>query len=145
LARLCLDHNVSHDLCPLLGRAGHDAITVRDISGERLHDDVLFLTTVRLNRVFITHNRKDFRLLHDAWVTWPVAFAMALPPHPGILVLDAAPHQILAGVIGSFLERTPIERLVSTIFWWRRHGGWDRSIDGGPWEPYQSSGASGQE
>ena len=121
----------------LLNWDEHDVVTVRDISDERLSDDALILVTVRLGRVFVTHNRTDFKMLHDAWVTWPAAFGLALPPHPGILTLDIMPYQVLARAITGFLDEVPPERLANAIFRWHRRGGWDRSIGGGPWEPYQ--------
>jgi len=145
LARLCLDHNVSRDLGVLLDRDGHDVVTVRDISGDRLPDDALLLMTVRLDRIFVTHNRDDSRMLHDAWVTWPAAFGMALPLHPGIHDEDAVPYQTLADLISRFLDETPPERLANAIFWWHRRDRWDRSINGDPWEPYPPSSESGQE
>ena len=106
---------------------------------------MLMLTTVRLGRVFVTHNRTDFKMLHDAWVTWPAAFGLALPPHPGILALDAAPYQVLARAIAGFLDGMPTERLANAMFWWHRRGGWDRSILGGPWEPYQPPAEAAEE
>src|SRR5688500_17899770 len=108
-------------------------------------DDVLLLTTVRLSRIFVTHNRTDFRMLHDAWVTWPAAFGMALPPHPGILVLDSSSPEMLATVIAHFLDAARLEDLSDTVFWWHSRDSWDRSIAGGPWEPYRPSGRIEQE
>jgi hypothetical protein len=137
LARLCLDHNVSHDVRAPLNRDGHDVIAVRDVSGERLPDDALMLTTVRLNRIFVTHNRKDFKMLNDAWLTWPAAFGMVLPAHPGILALDTAPPQTLARVLAEFLATTPPERLRNVILWWHRHDGWRQPSVQGRWERYQ--------
>jgi hypothetical protein len=110
LADLYLDHNVSRGVLPLLERRGHDVLSTRDLGSERLPDDAQLLLTVRESRVFITHNRVDFRMLHDAWLTWPAAFGMALPPHPGILVLENSPPETLARVIADFLGATPPER-----------------------------------
>jgi len=118
--------------------AGHDVISTRDVGHER-SDDALLLYSVQAGRVFVTHNRLDFRMLHDAWLTWPAAFGQALPPHPGILVLDTAPPAALARVLSAFLGATPPERLVNAIFWWHRHDGW-RHPSGSPgWEPYQAA------
>jgi Domain of unknown function (DUF5615) len=145
LARLYSDHNVSHYIGPLLWTLGHDLVFSRDIGATSLTDDALLLSTVRANRMFITHNRKDFRMLHDAWVTWPVAFGMALPPHPGILILDQAPPETLARVLADFLDVTSPEQLANAIFWWHRHDGWRQPIAGASWEPYQPLSEPGQE
>ena len=145
MAHLYLDHNVARRVEVLLEGDGHDVLASRTINTERLPDDVLLLTTVRLSRIFVTHNRTDFKMLHDAWVTWPAAFGMALPPHPGILVLDTASPEMLASVIAHFLDAARPEDLSDTVSWWHSRDSWDRSIDGGPWEPYQPSGTIGQE
>jgi hypothetical protein len=145
VGRLLLDHNISSGLEPLLGRAGHDVLATREPGGERWTDDALILFAVQQRRVFLTHNRSDFRLLHDAWVTWSAAFGMALPPHPGILVLDQVAPEILAPVVTAFLVMTPSERLASAIFWWRRHSGWQQPITGANWEPFQPPGDAAEE
>jgi Domain of unknown function (DUF5615) len=145
LAHLYLDHNVARRVGVLLESDGHDVLASRAINTERLPDDVLLLTTVRLSRIFVTHNRTDFRMLHDAWVTWPAAFDVALPPHPGILVLDSALPETLASVIADFLDEARPEDLPNAVFWWHHRDGWDRSINGGPGEPYQPPADAGQE
>jgi predicted nuclease of predicted toxin-antitoxin system len=83
VARLYLDHNVASSLALLLEVAGHDVVTTRVTGEARATDDALLLSSVRASRVFITHNRKDFRLLHDAWTIWPAVFGIALPPPSG--------------------------------------------------------------
>ena len=145
MAHLYLDHNVARRVGSLLEGDGHDVLESRAINTERVPDDVLLLTTVRLGRIFVTHNRTDFRMLHDGWVTWPAAFGMALPSHPGILVLDSASPEALASVIADFLNEARPEDLADAVFWWRRRDGWYRSVDGGPWEPYQLPPDTGQE
>ena len=145
MAHLYLDHNVARRVGFLLGGGAHDVIASRDINTERLPDDVLPLTAVRLSRIFVTHNRLDFRMLHDAWVTWPAAFGMALPPHPGILALDSASPETLASVIAAFLDEARPTDLPNAVFWWHHRDEWDRSIDGGPWEPYRPPADTEQE
>jgi hypothetical protein len=145
VSRLCLDHNISMKLAPLLEREGHDVEITRDVGGARWTDDALFLATTQSGRIFITHNRKDFRLLHDAWMTWPAAFGLALPPHPGILLLDQSSPETLMRVLTHFLDATPPERFANGIFWWHRHDGWRQPIAGAQWEPYSPSSEIGQE
>lgn len=145
MARLCLDHNTSQKLAPLLEREGHDVAVTRDVGGDQATDDALLLATTQLGRIFITHNRKDFKLLHDAWITWPAAFGMALPPHPGILLLNQGPPETLARVLVRFLDVIPPERIANGIFWWHHHDGWRQPTDNAQWEPYRSSDQFGQE
>src|SRR3569623_950161 len=76
LAGVYLDHNVSLDIVSPLRFAGHDVVTTRDLHFARQSDDKQLLTAVRAGRIVITHDRQDFTLLHDAWLTWPAAFAV---------------------------------------------------------------------
>jgi hypothetical protein len=135
VALLKLDHNVASELAVRLERSGHDVVTTRVTGEPRATDDALLLSSVRTNRLFITHNRDDFRLLHDAWTTWPAAFGVALPAHPGILVLHSATPEVLAQVINAFLDSTPLQRLANSIFWWHRHDGWREPAIYGTWAP----------
>lgn len=86
-------------------------------------------------RIFLTHNRKDFKLLHDAWLTWPSAFGVTFPPHPGILLLDASLPETLSRVVAAFLRETAPEEVANAIFWWHRHDGWRQPASGTTWEP----------
>lgn len=137
MARLYLDHNVTRHVEPHLRSAGHDFIHSREVGSSAHPDDALLLSSVQLDRIFVTHNRKDFRMLHDAWVTWPAAFGVAFPEHPGILTLDQAPVEVLAHVLTDFLDVMSSEQLVNTIFWWHRHDGWRQPIAGAKWAPHQ--------
>jgi hypothetical protein len=145
LADLYFDHNVSHAVSFSLERAGHDLVTARDVSSERLPDDAQLLFTVQVRRVFVTHNRADFKMLHDAWLTWPAAFGMALPPHPGILVLDQDRPALLAEVLRDFLSETSPGQLDNSILWWHRRDGWRRPTGGTSWEPHQPADDASQE
>jgi hypothetical protein len=136
LAGLYLDHNVSLHVAPPLRAAGHAVVMARDLGLARLTDDAQLLSAVRAGRVLITHNRRDFTLLHEAWLTWPAAFGLTLPPHPGILVLDPAPHEALSGALDAFLAAPPA-RLANGIFWWHRRDGWRRRIIGIGWGRYR--------
>lgn len=84
----------------------------------------------------MTHNRRDFTLLHDAWTTWPAASGAALPAHPGILVLDAAPLEELSSAIVGVLSSTPAAELANGLFWWRRRDGWRRRVAGTRWDSH---------
>ena len=124
-------------LVPPLRAAGHDVATARELGLTRLTDDAQLLSAVPASRVLVTRNRDDFTLLHDAWLTWPAAFGVALPPHPGILVLDPAPHGAHSVVLEAFLAATTPARLANEILWWHRRAGWLRRIIGTGWEPHR--------
>ena len=135
LARLHLDHNISWHLVSPLQVVGHEVSVARDLGLTRLTDDAQLLSAVRASRVLVTHDRGDFILLYDAWLTWPAAFGIALPPHPGILVLDPAPHRTLFGILDAFLTAIGPTPLTNELFWWHRGGNWRRRVVGTGWEP----------
>jgi hypothetical protein len=145
LANLYFDHNISRHVRLFLWDSSHDLVFTRDIGRSGSTDDAQFLFSVQAGRIFITHDRHDFRLLHDAWLTWSVAFGMVLPPHPGILVLDQAPPETLARALSGFLGATTPGELPNAIFWWHRHDGWRQPITGGTWVPFQPDRQSEQE
>ena len=135
MARLHLDHNISWHLVPPLQVVGHEVSVARDLGLTRLTDDAQLLSAVRASRVLVTHDRGDFILLYDAWLTWPAAFGLALPPHPGIVLLDPAPHGALSSVLDAFLAATLPTALANGLFWWHRLDGWRRRIIGTGWAP----------
>ena len=139
MGRLYFDHNVSHDVGPFLWPLGHDFVFSRDEGSSTLTDDALLLLSVQTNRTFVTHNRRDFRLLHDAWMTWPAAFGMALPSHPGIIVLDQAPPAVLAQALADFLSAASLEQLADAILWWHRRDGWRQPDAETAWVPWRPS------
>lgn len=118
MARLFFDHNVPFRLVSLLRVTGHDILLAREAGAARSTDDAVLLSSVRANRVLVTHNRRDFRLLHDAWLSWPPTFGVAFPAHRGILVLDVAPPETLADVLATYLGGVSARRLANAIFWW---------------------------
>jgi hypothetical protein len=129
---LYLDHNVSIKLGTLLQQLGHDVVSTRDLGAGRLTDDVILLDAAKSHRMLVTHNRRDFVLLHDAWRGWPASFGVELPLHSGLLVMDAGSEQELARAISRLLEVTTPQ---GELLWWRRIRGWQRRLPGDAWEP----------
>lgn len=74
MARFYLDHDVSVRLAGEMIRAGHTAVTTRDRLLTRASDPVQLLTAAQDNAIFVTHNRTDFVLLHNAWLEWSRAW-----------------------------------------------------------------------
>jgi hypothetical protein len=109
MADLHLDNNVSLLLAQILRDAGHSVAAARDLGLAAATDDTQLLVAAQSGRILVTHNRKDFMLLHDAWRTWPRAFGLALPAHPGILALDQAPPTVLSRAIEELLVPAPPE------------------------------------
>ena len=145
MAELYFDHNISRDVRVLLEQSGHRVLATREIGHERLPDDAQLLFAAKSGRIIVTHNRNDFQMLHDAWLTWPAAFGMSLPAHPGVLVLDQAPSTTLATVLVDFLDATAAERIANALFWWHRHDGWRQRDTGTTWIPYRPPLDAGRE
>ncbi|MGI8855688.1 MAG: DUF5615 family PIN-like protein [Thermomicrobiales bacterium] len=81
-------------LPPLLRTAGHDSVTARELRMEAAGDDEHLLVAAKTDRILVTYNVKDFRLLHDAWQRWSGDWNVARR-HAGILIIPdswLAPH-----------------------------------------------------
>jgi hypothetical protein len=86
VAAFFLDHNVSTHLLYALQSAGHSAIAVRDRFDPRATDEFVLLHAAEHKWILITHNRKDFELLHRAWQRWRAVWTIS-QQHSGILIL----------------------------------------------------------
>ena len=66
MTNLYLDHDISaYMVVPLRGR-GHVVVTTDELGRSSASDDDLLLEAARMSHVFITHNLRDFALLHNA-------------------------------------------------------------------------------
>ncbi len=121
MADLYTDHNVALQIAVLLRAAGHDVVTARERNLERAGDDEQLLAAAEVGRLLITHNAKDFILLHDAWRRWSKAWNLAAH-HAGILVIPQLPPARAAQEIDDFLRSRP--RLQDELYLWRAASGW---------------------
>ncbi len=84
--RVLLDNDVPILLARFLNERGHDAVTARDLGTQQLQDFEQLVIASRDDRVFISHNGKDFRLLDGAWKTWTREWNLDFK-HSGIVIL----------------------------------------------------------
>lgn len=102
MAELLVDEDVVTRTAAILTAYGHDVVTVADLQYKGTKDDGILWIAIRSQRILVTHNEKDFLLLHRAWHRWK------LPrPHPGILVLRQNVVSLPAEIgraIGVFLD-----------------------------------------
>jgi hypothetical protein len=103
-AAFYLDNDVSAHLGTRLRVLGHQVTLTRDLQQPRAHDEVQLLTAAELGASLVTHNYKDFLLLHRAWDLWRARWQIT-ELHPSIFVLPHGPDQHLAEYIGAFLAR----------------------------------------
>lgn len=92
MAAFYLDNDISDGLIHLLQAQQHDVVHTRQIGQARATDDQQLLTATQLGRILVTHNARDFILVHHAWRLWPATFGTAWPQHPGILVIPQPPE-----------------------------------------------------
>src|SRR5438105_4819965 len=112
----------------MLRQIGHHVTSTRDLGLTVATDDAQLLTAVQRRWILVTYNRLDFTLLHDAWLTWPAAFDLALPPHSGILVLDHASPDDQFGALETLLIETAERGFPNELYRWYRPEGWQRRL-----------------
>ena len=89
MADFYLDHDVAVRVALELRALGHHATTARDLGQEQAHDADQLLTAATRDWMLVSHNRKDSRLLHHAWLTWRQAWRAQMD-HTGVLVIPQA-------------------------------------------------------
>src|SRR5439155_21606323 len=106
-----------------------------DLGLFRATDDAQLLIAVRNGWILVSYNRRDFVMLHDAWLTWPATFGLSFPTHPGILVLDPTSPERFAQAIIAIAKDALGVTLEIGLHWWHHRDGWRRRIVGSGWEP----------
>ena len=127
--RIALDEGVSHPLASLLRSHGYSATELGRLG---LTDVQVLVQAVLGGQTVVTHNRKDFRLLHEAWITWrgrwaaEVARAVGTPvglsSHAGILIVPQLPNHDLARIIEAFADAN--DSIPDRLFAWSAAQGW---------------------
>ena len=126
MAGIYTDNDVPLRVAPLLRARGHDVTTTRDLGRTAARDDDQLLLAAQRGWTLVTHNRRDYELLHDAWRRWFSAFGI-VEMHAGILVLPQKPQlsaeQIAQEVDALLTSGAP---LANELYRWQRLGGWLR-------------------
>ena len=86
-----LDNDVGQELAALLGAYGEDVTTAAREGLRSASDDEHLLRAAGQERLPVTHNRRDFLLLHQAWLRWSTAWGVQRS-HAGILVIPQPPE-----------------------------------------------------
>jgi hypothetical protein len=122
LAELYIDSNVALEVAEFLRAAGHTTVTARELRREGNSDDEHLLVASQHGRIFLTHNERDFILLHDAWQRWSAAW--------GRYGIDWEPEEVSQAVIACLQRCSPI---AGQLFR-RKETGWERR-EGRDWIP----------
>jgi hypothetical protein len=130
MADLYLDENVSARLISPLMARGHDVLHGRAVHPAKTDDHVHFASATRLNRILITHDIKDFRLLHRAWRDWFAEWGV--PPHPEHAAILQAPQPpqvsvaVLVELLDDFVRQAGTDSaLLNRLFSWSAPRGWE--------------------
>lgn len=132
ILKFALDEDVSHAVASLLRSHGVDADSARELSRLGLSDVQVVLLAAEGRQTLVTHNRKDFRTLHEAWVAWRSRWAIEveqvvgsrvnLSQHSGILITPHLPNHDLARILEEF-EHTAAS-IDDRLFAWTQLRGW---------------------
>jgi hypothetical protein len=118
------DHNVSQPLAALMRLKNHTVLTARDIGLATAGDERHLLVAAQRGLILVTHNVKDFRLLHDAWLMWSGAWGVAAS-HRGILIIPGCCEDARAAQeLEDFIVRNT--GLNTACYEWRPSVGWQR-------------------
>lgn len=126
MANLYVDHNVAGGITDQLRARSHNVVAARELGLERAKDDAHLLLAAQQGRTLISHNRRDFEMLHDAWRRWAIAWQVE-PEHAGILIIpQRSPwlYDQVAQEVGSFLASG--QPLANELYWWSVGHGWVR-------------------
>ncbi|MBI4494498.1 MAG: DUF5615 family PIN-like protein [Chloroflexi bacterium] len=125
MAEFYLDHDVSVHLAPALAVLGHTIRMARSLGLERAGDQQHLLVAAGQGWILVSHNRKDFRLLHAAWRDWSQAWGVH-PIHAGILIIPHGSPADSARLLHEFvLAHTP--PLSNELYSFQTSTGWAHS------------------
>jgi hypothetical protein len=97
-----------------------------------LSDAQVLLRAAEARQTLVTHNSRDFRALHEAWVTWrrrwareveeTTGIAVLLTQHAGILMTPHLPSHDLARIHEDFADSAGSRD--DRLFAWSPARGW---------------------
>ena len=123
MVRLYLDECVPLPLAPLLIQQGHDVATAMQLGLRSRNDPFHLKYATEQQRILITTNQSDFRLLHRFWITMQ-SWNVLSSPHPGIL--STAIRQLdEAAFAQAITDHLAQQGTVINTFWmWDPATGW---------------------
>jgi len=130
--KFALDEDVAHAVASLLRYRGLNVDSAKELGRLGLTDPQVLLRAAEQQQTLVTHNRKDFRALHEAWILWRGRWAVeveqttggstTLTQHAGILIVPHMRNQELARIIEEFDDAA--HPTMDRLFAWRRGAGW---------------------
>lgn len=123
--RVSLDENVSERLVPPLRMLGHHPAATTEQGLKGATDPQQLMAATRLGRVFVTHNGRDFRMLHEALTLWAARWGLRdAVLHAGILIIVPKKGMTVAAMAQIIDELANREAdLASRLFVWNEREG----------------------
>lgn len=125
-----VDHNVSQRLTRLLVARGYDAVAAHDLGLDRASDARHLLLAAKQGRIVLTHNERDFLLLHDAWLRWSADWGVE-PHHAGIIVLPQKERwdayrslEEIESLLGRAPQAGRVRPMTDLLWRWQARRGW---------------------
>lgn len=131
MARFYTDEDFPVSVTAGLRAVGHDILTTQQMQRFGAWDADQLRFAIGERRILLTCNRKDFRTLHEAWLTWS-RFWQEPRPHAGIFIFDQLWGQAGAAVyvaaINDFLSGRsgPLDNMAYDWFWRHGNSAWEQ-------------------
>jgi hypothetical protein len=135
VAAFYLDNDVAQAVAALLHARGHSAVTARQLGLHQAADAVQLLTAAEHGWILVTHNMRDYVMLHEAWLRWTSAWQvtakhagiLSIPQSP-LLALDRAVDELCAFITSGQSLPNEMYRLPPADAWhrWQLGVGWQR-------------------
>jgi len=130
-----LDEDVPHAVAALLRQQGFEVQSAKELGRLGVSDVQVLLQAALDDQIVVTHNGRDFELLHEAWITWGRQWERevaaenhvkaSLSHHAGILITPHLPNQAMVDVMASFVgSYGPI---AGRLLVWSAATGWRES------------------
>ena len=121
-----LDEDVTEHLATALIALDYDVTTAGWLGTKGQKDPDQLLIAAQLDRIFVTYNADDFKVLQEAWHSWPRAWAVApRPHHRGILIIHPSRNVTPLDIAAAIHDHvTTVGSLDDKLFAWTLYYGW---------------------
>ncbi len=130
-----LDEDVPQAVATLLRQQGLAVQSAKELGRLGLSDVQVLLRAALNRQIVVTHNGRDFALLHEAWTTWSRQWEQEiatesqtpvnLSHHAGIIITPHLPNRTLVDVIASFVAS--FGPIAGRLLVWSAANGWKES------------------
>lgn len=122
MAAFYLEDGMAHAIATEIQGIGHQAITADAAGRKGAPDEAHLWFATQRQWVLLTHNARDFRMLHRAWFLWGVS-----QPHVGILVLEQLPTGLAPQAAQAIQQLLQLQPVPAGQCWdWDQAHGWRR-------------------